>query len=293
MDSQHRAASDSPLPGILLFCLGLAVLVGMSSTAKQLARSYPVTEIIFARYAFQCLLMLAMFPGRAATFLVSRRKGMQIVRGVLMLLSSVFMFLALGLLPLADISAISFTSPMIATILSVFVLGEHVGRRRWTAIAVGFLGMLIVVRPGSGSFGWPVLLPLGFAVSTAVYQTVTRLVREAADPLNALFYTALVGAVLSALMLPFGWRTPDTALDWAMLAGLGILGGLGHFLIILAYRRAPVSAIAPLGYSELIWAALAGYLFFGEVPDVWTWVGAAVIAGSGLYILQRERAVRR
>ena len=283
------AVPEARLRGIFLFCTALALFIGMSGLVKQLAQDYPVEQIIWARYFFHFVLMLAVFPHRIPTFLVSRRKGVQVLRGLLMLLATVCGFTALRFMRIADITAITFTTPLIATALSVLILREQVGVRRWSAVLVGFIGVLIVVRPGSGVFDWWVLLPLVMACLYALYQIATRLVRDAADPLNALFYTALVGAVLTVPFLLFGWRTPDNALDWLMLAALGVLGGTGHFLIIEAYRRAPVSVIAPFGYTELIWAALVGYAVFGELPDGWTWVGAAVIAASGLFVLHRER----
>lgn len=280
---------DARLRGILLFCTALALFIGMSAVVRHLARDYPMSQIIWARYFFHCVLMLALFPHRIPTFLVSGRKVLQVSRGVLMLLATMFNFAALQFLPLADISAIAFTTPLIATALSVFVLGEHVGPRRWGAVAVGFLGALIVIRPSPGLFHWPVLIPLGMACLYALYQIATRLTRDAADPLNALFYTALTGAALTLPFLLFGWRTPDGFQDWLLLASLGVLGGTGHFMVIEAYRRAPVSVIAPFGYTEIVWALLAGYFLFAEIPDRWTLAGAAIIAGSGLYVLHRER----
>lgn len=283
---------EARLRGIVLFCTALALFIGMSALVKQLAREYPLPQIIWARYFFHLALMLAIFPQRIPTFLVSRRKGLQVARGLLMLLGTVCGFTAVLFLPLAEISAIAFTTPLIATALSVVLLQEHVGVRRWGAVAVGFAGVLIIVRPGPGIFHWPVLLPLAMACIHALYQITTRFVREAADPLNALFYTALVGAALTLPFVLLGWRTPNGALDWIMLVTIGLLGGAGHFLIIEAFRRAPVSVIAPFGYTELIWAALMGYVGFGEVPDLWTWIGASIIAASGLYVLHRER-IRR
>jgi drug/metabolite transporter (DMT)-like permease len=285
-------AADSRLRGIALFCAALMLFVIMSTLVKHLARTYPMPEIIWARYFFHFVLMLAVFPHRIPTFLVSGRKGLQVLRGILMLTATLCTFSALQYLPMADIAAIGFTAPLIATALSVPILGEHVGPRRWAAIGVGFVGVIILIRPSPEVFQPVILLPLIMACLYAAYQITTRLVRDAAEPLNALFYTAIVGAVLTLPMIPFGWRMPDSAIDWMMLAMLGVLGGTGHFMIIEAYRRAPVSVIAPFSYTELIWAAALGYAFFGDVPDRWTVLGAGIIAASGLYVLHRER-VRR
>ena len=285
-------ARQSALRGILLYCVALVLFVAMGGLVKFLGREYPVPQLIAARYFFHFALMLAVFPRRIPTFLVSRRKGLQVLRAALILAGTLCSFVALRYLPMADITAITFTAPLIATALSVFLLHEHVGPRRWAAVAVGFAGVLVIVRPGAGIFQWPVLLPLLFACLSALYQIITRLVRDAADPLNALFYTALLGAALTLPLLTLGWRTPDGITDWLLLAAVGLLGGSGHFLVIEACRRAPVSVITPFSYTELFWASLVGFALFGDVPDLWTWVGAAIITASGLYVLHRER-VRR
>jgi drug/metabolite transporter (DMT)-like permease len=287
-----RFLPDPRLRGVLLFCLAVVVLVGMGTLAKHLAREYPVPQIIWARYFFHLGLMLVAFPQRIPTFLVSERKGLQVLRGALMLVATLFSFTAYAFLPLATVTAITFTAPLVATALSVILLREHVGPHRWAAVAVGFAGVLLIVRPGAGMFTWPVLLPVGFAVMLALYQITTRMVRAAADPLNSLFYTALVGGVATLPLLLVAWRPPDNALEWLWLVLVGGLGGLGHLLMIQAFRRAPVSLLSPLGYTELIWAALLGFIVFGDVPDTWTWLGAAMVAASGLYVLHRERVVR-
>ena len=284
-----RALPDLRVRAILLFCVGTGLLAGMVAVAKYLAQEYPVPQVIGARYFSHLALMLVLFPHRIATFLVSERKGLQVVRGVLMLVATLFSFTAVIFLPLATVTAINFTAPLIATALSVMLLREHVGRHRWAAVAVGFMGVVLIVRPGANVFAWPLLLPLGFAVMLALYHITTRSVRAAADPINSLFYTALVGALLALPLLLLGWRTPDSLFDWGWFIMLGGFGGLGHLFIIEAFRRAPVSLLSPLGYTELFWAALVGFVVFGDVPDAWTWTGAGVIAASGLYLLHRER----
>ena len=290
MTPGSRAVQDGRIHGIFLFCIGLAVMATMNAVAKHLVAEFPVPQIIWARYFFHCALMLALFPQRIPTFLVSSRKGLQVLRGLLMLTGTLCIYAALQFLPLAELTAITFTMPLVATVLSVVILREHVGPRRWAAVALGFVGVLIIVRPGSGVFQWPALLPILFACLSALYQITTRMARAAADPLNALFYTAVVGAVLTLPFVLLDWRTPDSLVDWVALAALGALGGSGHLLFIQAFRRAPVSVIAPFGYTELFWAALLGAVVFGDLPDLWTWCGAGVIAASGLYVLQRERA---
>jgi len=168
------------------------------------------------------------------------------------------------------------------------ILKEKVGIRRWLAVMVGFVGVLIIIRPGAGVLQWAALLPIIMAVFYAFYLIVTRLIRDSADPLNALFYTALVGALAASLVVPFHWQTP-TPFDGMLMAGTGVFGALGHYALIKAYEISEASAVAPFAYSELIWATLGGYLAFGDIPDAWTFSGAAAIIGSGLYVLHRER----
>ena len=292
------AIPDRPSPAagrtgkaILLACAAVLAFVIMNTLVKSLARDWPMPEIIWGRYFFHFLLVLLLVPRRIPTLLRSRRKGLQVLRSILVLLATLCMFNAVRLMPLADVIAITFTAPLIVTGLSVVMLGEKVGPRRWGAVAVGFLGMLVIVRPGAGVFEWFVLLALGQAFFYALYQILTRLTREDADPLNAVFYTALVGTLITSAALPFWWQ-PLTPLAWLMLAGAGAFGGLGHYALIRAFATVEVSILAPWAYTEIIWATLFGLVFFGDLPDLWTFAGAGIIAGSGLYILHRERALR-
>jgi drug/metabolite transporter (DMT)-like permease len=285
------APPERRLRGILLFSAGFGVLATMSALVKYMAQTYPLTEIIWARYFFHAALMLVVFAPRAMTLLASRRKGVQVVRGLLTLGGTLVGFAAYSYLPLAYVSAVVFTVPLLVTALSVPMLGEQVGIRRWAAVLVGFCGMLIVVRPGAMAFEWILLLPLGVVVINAFYQITTRIVRDAADAVTSLFYTAAVGAVLTLPMLWFGWTWPDWQ-GWVGLVAIGFMGGAGHYLLISAFRFAPVSVIAPFNYTELFWSVAWGFILFNDLPDLWTWVGVAVIMASGLYVWHRER-VRR
>jgi drug/metabolite transporter (DMT)-like permease len=176
--------------------------------------------------------------------------------------------------------------------LSTVLLKEHVGPRRWAGVAVGFIGAMIVVRPWEsleGAMGAGVLFLLIAALSNANYQIATRRVRVD-DPMTSLLYTAVAGAVVTSLILPWGWEWPSW-IDWLLLASTGLAGGIGHLCLIRALQSAPASVVAPFSYSALIWATLFGFTIFGELPDMWTWAGAALIVGSGLYIFHRERQV--
>ncbi len=279
---------EHPLRGIALMCAAVFCFVVMNTLVKTLAPDYSVAQIIWARYFFHFLLILVLFPRRIPTLLITRRRGMQVLRSVLVLLATLCMYSALRYLPLADVVAITFLGPLLVTGLSVLVLGERVGPRRWSAVVIGFVGVLVIIRPGLGIAHWAAVLPLLMATFYATYQIVTRMIRGAADPLNSLFYLALVGVVATSIVAPFDWVWPDWR-AWLMLIGTGFFGGLGHFAMIRAYESSPAATIAPFAYTELLWALGVGVIVFGDFPDIWTLVGAAIVAGSGLYVLRRER----
>jgi drug/metabolite transporter (DMT)-like permease len=290
--SAEKPASDGTLRGIALVCTAVFCFIIMNTMVRTLRLDgVAVAEIVWARYFFHVLLIMAFFPRRIRTLLVAERKGLQVLRSILVFFATVCMFIAMGLMPIADAVAIAFVAPLFAVGLSVVILGEKVGPRRWAAVLVGFVGMLIIIRPGGGVLQWAALLPVFMAFFYALYQNITRMIRDSTSSLNALFYTALVGAIAASFALPFYWQVPSLT-QAAMLVAIGFLGGLGHWFIIMAYERAEVSAVAPFGYTELIWATVFGYLVFGEFPDLYTFIGAGVIAAAGLYVLYRERQAR-
>jgi drug/metabolite transporter (DMT)-like permease len=223
------------------------------------------------------------------------RLWLQLLRGGFLVGATFCFFTALKYLPLADTLAISFVSPMLVTLLSPFVLGERVGWRRISAVLVGFAGALVIVRPGFAEIGIGVLGALGSALCYACYVLATRKLAGTAPPLVTLAYTSVVGcALLSVIMLTGGdavWNTPD-AEGLLLMAGVGLVAVVGHFLVIRAYDHAEASLLSPFNYSEMISAALLGLVIFKEFPDPWTWLGIAIIVSSGVYIAIRERARR-
>lgn len=279
--------SDAPFRGILLMCVAMVCFVSMNSLIKSMRGELPLVELAWGRYFFHALLILVLFPRRIPTLLDSADKGLQVLRSLLVLLATILMFFSVGLMPLADIVAITFVAPLLIVVLSVVVLREHVGSRRWIAVIAGFVGVIIILRPGGSLFTLVALLPVSIALIYAVYQILTRLVAQSADALNTLFYSALVGAVVMSLIVPFDWVTPNP-LQWTKLVVVGLLGGLGHYAIIRAYERAEASLVAPFAYTELIWATGLGFFFFGDLPDLWTFAGAGIIALSGIYVVHRE-----
>jgi drug/metabolite transporter (DMT)-like permease len=221
----------------------------------------------------------------------------QIGRGLLMLIGNALFVVAIVHVPLATASAIGFTAPLIVTALAGPLLREHVGLRRWSAVLIGFAGALVIIRPGGGlpggAFDNPMLLLLLLGSAThALYLIATRWIGHYDDPATSIVYSALMGSLITSLVLPFAFVWPRDAFDLAMLGSLGLIGAAGHYLVIRAFRHGPAAVIAPLGYVELVGTATLGYLIFGNFPDTWTWIGAAIIVASGIYIAIRERRRR-
>jgi drug/metabolite transporter (DMT)-like permease len=274
-------------------CAGVSLFPLMNAMMKLLTARYPVLEIVWARFTGHLVVMLAVFlPQYGRRLIATRRPLVQIGRSALMLGSNAVFVLAIGQVPLATASAIGFTSPLIVTALSVPLLREQVGWRRWSAVMVGFCGALLIIKPGTGLHNPAVLLLLASALAYALYQIATRWVMAHDSPATGIIFAALLGSLATTAALPFIFVMPTSLVDLAMLLSLGCLGGLGHFLVIKAFQAAPASVIAPLGYIELLGTATLGYLIFANFPDALTWVGAGIIIASGLYIAMRERRRR-
>jgi len=266
------------------------LFVCMNTTVKYLSRSLPAAELIWARTLGHLLFVIALFaPGAGGWRLFATRKpGLQLARSSLLLVSTSFFFTALGKVPLTDATAVSFTAPVIVAVLAGPFLGERVTRGHWLAIALGFLGALIVVRPtGEGTNPW-IFLVFGSASSYAVYQLLTRRVAGYDRPETSVAYSALLGTLALSCVVPFVWRTPERLEQWLLLGALGLLGGLGHYCLARGFLWGPASVLSPFQYAQLIGAAALGYLVFGDVPTAWTWAGAACIVASGLVIAWRE-----
>jgi len=286
-------ARPEGLRGILLMCAGVSMFPFMNAAVKLLTAGYPVSQIVWARFTGHLVIMLIVFlPQYGRALLATRRPAVQIARSVLMLVSNMVFVIAISRVPLAEASAIGFTSPLLVTALSVPLLHESVGWRRWSAVLVGFAGALLVIRPGAGFHDPAVLLLLFSSGAYALYQIATRWVSFYDGAATGIVFSALLGSLVMSAVLPFVFVWPRDIADWLLFCCLGLLGGAGHYLVIRAFQAAPAAVIAPLGYVELIGTATLGYLIFGNFPDLWTWAGAAIIIASGLYIATRERKRR-
>ena len=288
--SAGSPAQTHTLRGALMIMTAVAMFVVMDSISKYLSRFYPVPAIVWARYAFHVLLVVAALGPRLGMNLVrTQRLRAQLLRGLLLAGSTLFFVFGIKQMPLAETSSITFIAPVLVTLLAAFVLKEKVEFARWLAVAGGFTGVLIIIRPGSGVFTWASLLPLGSAACFACYQILTRKLANLESPYTSIFYSGLVGSVIMSLALPFAWTMPQSLNHACLFVLIGVIGGLSHLVLIRAYDYAPASRLAPFSYTQLIWVMISGYLVFGDFPDHWSLIGIAVIVTSGIYIATHQR----
>lgn len=277
------------IKGILLMAAAVMIFAILDGLAKYVMQTLPAPVAVFFRYLIALVLAMILIErtGRPAT-IISRHIGLQFIRGLTLLASTFLNFVAITYLQLAQTAAISFTIPLWVCALSVPLLGEQVGIRRWFAVLVGFLGVLVIMRPGTMDFHWAMFLSVGAAFCGSIYNIATRKVggRDRAE--TSLFYVGLFGAGFAALPLPWAWQMPQ-GIEWLLLLGMGLAGGTGHFLLIQAHRLAPASTLAPFIYTQIVWMILIGLAVFGDVPDMWTLIGAGVVIASGIFVLARER----
>lgn len=282
------------LTGILLMMTAMVFFTLLDATAKHLVQSLPPLVAVFGRYVVALGLSLAVILRKGdLALMVTEYPRLQVLRGLLLMSSTMLNFVAIMYLQLAQTAAIFFSIPLWVCALSVPILGEKVGLHRWIAVAIGFCGVLVIMRPGTGSFHWAMLLSITASLCGAIYNIVTRKVggRDRAE--TSLFYVGFVGAAAAALPLPLVWKTPE-GIEWLLLGWMGIAGTIGHFMLIQAHRLAPASALAPYMYTQIVWMIAVGYFYFGDVPDLWTLVGAAIVVASGLFVFAGEaRALRR
>jgi drug/metabolite transporter (DMT)-like permease len=287
-----RAAAPAASRGIAFVLVAWLLFAGMDAGSKLLAEHYSIIQILWVR--FVSLAVIAAWLARrqgGSGALRTRHFWLQSLRSILLVTEIGLFILTITVLPLAETHAILAVTPLIVTALSVPLLGERVGLRRWSAIGIALIGVLIILRPGLGMAHPIALVALLCALMFALYQILTRIVSRVDPPLTTLFYTALVGVGGLTLIVPFYWTTPDVA-GWALFGLVAALGASGHFLLIKALQLAPASTLQPFSYTILIWATLMGFLVFGNLPDLLTVVGAIVIASSGTYAFARERRLR-
>jgi drug/metabolite transporter (DMT)-like permease len=278
------------LSGIALMCAAVGCFAFLDATAKYLSLYMATLQVVWARYtgAFVFAFIVAN-PWTRPGVVRTGRPALQIGRSFLLLGSTLCNFAALRYLQLDEAVAIAFSTPFFVAALSGPLLGEWVEWRRWAAICIGFLGVLLVIRPGPGTFHPAALIPLAAAVFHAFYAITTRMLVRTDSNETTLFYSNVVGAVALVPVLPFIWTTPTEPIVIALMVAAGALGSLGHYFLIAAHRLAPASVLSPFIYTQIVLVIVLGYLVFGDVPERWTLAGAAIVVASGLYLLHRER----
>lgn len=273
--------------GIMLFVTG--VFSVMDAITKHVTTLYPAPQILWIRYmVFATYGLAVVIRRRGRRALHANAPVLQISRGLLLAVEILMFIVAFRHLPLADIQAIAGAGPLITTALSVPILGEKVGIRRWSAVGVGLVGLLIIIRPGLAHFEPMLLLPLFGIMLYALYQVLTRVAARHDRPDTTVLYTGLVGLAAMSLVGPFFWVQPDLT-GLALMLLIGVIGLTGHALLIKALALAPASVLQPLSYISIVWATILGYVFYDDLPDMPTVIGALIIVASGLYTFHRER----
>lgn len=284
----------NPLRGI--FCiLGAMLLISVQEAlAKYLGEILPVAQVVWARYLGHLILMLVwLWPKHGRSLLKSERLFTQVGRSLILLIDTLLFFFGLTMLGLAEATAIFFTVPLLVLLIAIPLLGERVTVSTVVAIAVGFMGTLIIVRPGiddlgSAESGIGALCIFGSACCAAIYNVTTRRL-SGNDPLQVtLFYTAMVGAITTSIFVPFFWQMPASSMVWIGLLSIGLFGGMAHSLIILAHKYAPATTVAPFMYSQIFWALALGWLIFEDLPDFPSYFGGVIVICSGLYLFYRD-----
>jgi len=288
--SVRRSAAHIPLAAMLLIVGAVACFTLLDGIVKYLTAYYPIALLVWARYVVQAVAMVIWLAPRMGSRLIrTRQPQLQLARGAILIASSLCFVNALRRMPLAEATAINYTTPTLVILLAVVVLKERMTRPRWAFVVAGMAGMLLIVRPGTAILGAGSAFALAAALCYAAFQILTRQL-AAEDPRVTLFYPALVGSVLMTLILPFIEWPLDIAWPHVVLVLLsGALGTIGHFLFILAFQRAPASGLTPFTYLQIVFATLFGWALFGQFPDGAALAGMAIIGGSGLLLAWHER----
>jgi drug/metabolite transporter (DMT)-like permease len=285
----HADSARNRMAGIGIISITFLCFALLDAGGKWLVRSLPVFEVVFLRFLSHVIFTTALLaPRHGMALLRARRPRLQLLRALFLPVMTALNFWALQYLQLAETGSIQFSVPIMVALFAAPLLGERIGRARWVAIGVGFLGVLVIIRPGMESFHPALILALINAVLYALFNLLTRHLASYDSPETTQFYSGIVATVA---MLPFAlavWVTPSTWQQWAVAIVIGICGGLGHYFLALAHRYAPASVLAPFLYQQIIWMVLFGYVLFGDLPDAPTVVGCAIVMASGGYLLWRS-----
>jgi S-adenosylmethionine uptake transporter len=273
----------------------MLMLPGLDAIAKWLSGSVSSGQVTWSRFFFQIILMAPLLLRTRGPWF-TRTLFLHAARGFLIAAATLLFFSGLKYLPIADAISIFFIEPLLVTLLSAVFLGESIGWRRVSAISIGFIGAMIIIRPTFSEVGWPVLFPVATAFCFSFYILLTRKLVKQEDPIRLQFFAGIFGFLVMTVSLYFGTSNDIEILtavwpsnfEWMLLLGLGIIATIGHMLVVHAFRRAPVSVLAPFQYVEIIGATVLGLLIFDDFPDAITWLGISIIVGSGIYVFHRE-----
>ncbi|MES2361602.1 MAG: DMT family transporter [Pseudomonadota bacterium] len=275
----------------------MACFASLDTATKYVTATVPLLMALWFRYAFQALATtIVVLPLRGLSVLRTAHPKFQLLRGVLLLMTSLFAFLSLRYMPVGEFTAIVMITPLIITLLASTSLGEKVSPVRWMLVAGGFAGTMVIIRPGAETFNWATLLPLGLVVCNSWFQVLTSKLARTEDPVTMHLYTGWVGTLLVSASLPIVWTSQLPWSSWALLMLMGLLATVGHFVLILAYQRAPAASLTPYLYAQIGFAMTGGWLVFSHVPDQWSMAGIVMIAvcgTGGAWLAVRESRTAR
>ena len=283
--SSGRQWDRNLLAGVFFICLSGVTSPLMNGFAKLLGAHYSSLQVSWARAFGHVLFMLIAFlPRFGLKMLRTRRIGMHLARSASLFISNLVYFLAITFIPIGKAASINMIGPLLVAALAWPMLGERTNPRRVAAVCVGFLGVLIIIRPGTEVFHWAALLVIFSALMNGFYQIFTRRISDTESAPTQAIYSSIVGAFGMLLVLPFVWKTPENWADLALFCSMGVLGAISHYFVALALGYAPANIVTPFTYLQMLGSVLVGYIMFGDFPDALTWAGAGVVVASGLYM---------
>ena len=281
------------MKAIIFNLLAWVMLPIMDGFAKYLSADLPVLQITWARYFFTVVFTFPLMLFFFKKYLVwTDKPKLQLIRGLILLTANISFFYSISVISLPKALTLAFVAPLVVTAFSPFFLGESVGYRRWTAVIIGFIGSLVVIRPGFLEINLASLAALGTGIMYGFYLIITRKLSTSDNPLLTLLLTGVVGAIIATTFMPFVWVSP-TFNQWSIMAAIGLFACIGHLFIILSLKYADASKLAPFSYFEIVTNIIIAYYFFGDFPDSWTFLGLFIIVFSGIYISRRENIVKK
>lgn len=287
--------SKNTLHGIGFAVLATACFATLDTTTRHISASMSVLLALWFRYAIQAVITTAIvWPGRGRKVLMTKHPRFQLARGLLLFVCSMLAFYSLKYMPVGEFTAIALLAPLVITLLAARMLKEKIRPLRWMLVTGGFLGTLVIIRPGSHHFDWTVIFPLILVATNSAFQILTSKMAQTEDPVTMHFYTGWIGTFMATLILPFVWEMPTEWTLWLQLFLMGLLGTVGHFLLILAYGRAPAATLTPYMYTQIGFGVLGGWLVFNHLPDQWTLIGMGLVAlcgALGAWLTVRENRI--